>query len=529
MLGYIHFDSSGSDNRNCEVLLTSERAKNLVRNRFIKILDIAENKDKPRIYIGRITEGPFFLPEEVSRESALAQTAILHGDQFPSVPNYYAIAKAEILGEKTELGLTAAVSRPNPQSKVEELPASEIGEYLDLEGDILLGRLEGYDDILVHLKSTKKSIIPRNIGIFGTVGSGKTNTAQVLIEELVEANWAIIVVDVEGEYIKMDSPTGELQDKLKKLNIEPCGLESRKFEVYKLSCSESQREDLTDVTLQTDQIDPLLLCEIIEATEPQTGVILKICEDLGKPRKKKKGKGIEPGATKGTSGYTLRDILSVLYQAIEDKSVQQDLGATGSQTILALVRKFRTLVGTGAFDDESASFIDPEELLKSNLVSVFDVSNTGIREKNLLIAELLDRVFQAKIKNPDFPPTMILIEEAHTFISRHTVERMRETVEKLREIARRGRKRWLGLTFISQQPSHLPNEIFELCNTRIVHSIRSETNINIIKRASGDIGDEMWNIVPSLAVGQALIDSPQYRNPILIDMRPCKTGRMFIG
>jgi DNA helicase HerA-like ATPase len=122
----------------------------------------------------------------------------------------------------------------------------------------------------------------------------------------------------------------------------------------------------------------------------------------------------------------------------------------------------------------------------------------------------------------------VVIEEAHSFISREKSTKMSETIEMLREIARRGRKRWLGLCFISQQPSHLPNEIFELCNTRIVHTIRSHANLNSLKLTAGDVSEEMWNNVPSLGVGQAVVSSPQLRDPIVINVRPCKTRREFV-
>ena len=44
------------------------------------------------------------------------------------------------------------------------------------------------------------------MGVFGTVGSGKSNTAQVLAEEAIEAGWAVVLIDVEGEYVRMNEP-----------------------------------------------------------------------------------------------------------------------------------------------------------------------------------------------------------------------------------------------------------------------------------------------------------------------------------
>jgi len=103
---------------------------------------------------------------------------------------------------------------------------------------------------------------------------------------------------------------------------------------------------------------------------------------------------------------------------------------------------------------------------------------------------------------------------------------MVQTIRKLKEIARRGRKRWLSLCFISQQPAHLPNEIFELANTRIVHNIRSKSNLEVLKASSGDVTEEMWDSVPSLGPGQAIINGPQFKNSLVVEVRHCRSKRI---
>src|SRR5438094_6225855 len=67
----------------------------------------------------------------------------------------------------------------------------------------------GYTGVKVHADATKKSFLPRNVGVFGTVGSGKSNTIQVLVEEALSAAWAVVVVDVEGEYVRMNESTDD--------------------------------------------------------------------------------------------------------------------------------------------------------------------------------------------------------------------------------------------------------------------------------------------------------------------------------
>jgi DNA helicase HerA-like ATPase len=101
-------------------------------------------------------------------------------------------------------------------------------------------------------------------------------------------------------------------------------------------------------------------------------------------------------------------------------------------------------------------------------------------------------------------------------------------MDMLKLIARRGRKRWLCLGFVSQQPSHLPNEIFELCNTRIIHSIKSEINLSTLKATVGGVRNEIWEMIPNLGPGEALIICPQFTHPLIVEMRPAKCERKFI-
>src|SRR5262249_853626 len=147
--------------------------------------------------------------------------------------------------------------------------------------------------------------------------------------------------------------------------------------------------------------------------------------------------------------------------------------------------------------------------------------------KNMVTADLLRKVFALKITQPSTPPTLLVIEEAHSFISRERAEAMQATLTMLRNITRRGRKRWLSMAFVSQQPGHLPPEIFELCNTRIVHTLRSMHNLEALMATTGDVGRDLWARCPLLGPGQAILSSPQMSRSVVVSMRPSACRRKF--
>jgi DNA helicase HerA-like ATPase len=524
LLGHIHFDSGSGKSDLSELLAVRERADAVFRNKYVHM----RNDDNNSSFLGRIVEGPFFIPEEVGRDSAFAQTAILRGEEFKTIPNYYTMARVEVLGEERDNQVFGTNTRPRPKSKVEDLTTEEVQKVIGISGDITLGTLAGYPEVKVLLDSKVKKVVPRNIGIFGTVGAGKTNTSQVLIEELSRAGYAVIVFDVEGEYVEMDSASTEehLHQNLRTFDRQAEGL--KKFQVFHPCGSEQARKDSTEFDIPFAGLSPYLISELADLTEPQEGLFLKIVEKL-KEEQRRKGKSshhasksksaaiafLEGDDVESNHGYTIGEILT---RIPEEEKVPDG-------TKWPLERKLKSLQRTGIFD-QGKGFIEANAMLKSGLVSIIDVSGVSHDgAKNLSIAYILRQIFNEKLTNPEAPRTMVVIEEAHTFVSKESRSKMTATMDMLKLIARRGRKRWLALSFISQQPSHLPDEILELCNTRIIHSIKSDFNLNPVKKTSGDVINELWDLVPGFGPGQALISSPQFGHTIMVNMRPCATKR----
>src|SRR5215813_14197921 len=171
--------------------------------------------------------------------------------------------------------------------------------------------------------------------------------------------------------------------------------------------------------------------------------------------------------------------------------------------------------------------LDPVRMMAPGRVSVIDVSIANDVVKNMVTADLLRKAFALKMTRQAAPPTLLVIEEAHSFISRERAQTMQATLHMLRNVTRRGRKRWLSMAFVSQQPGHLPPEIFELCNTRIVHTLRSMHNLEALIATTGDVSRELWARCPLLGQGQAVISSPQLNRSVIVSVRPAACRRKF--
>ena len=171
--------------------------------------------------------------------------------------------------------------------------------------------------------------------------------------------------------------------------------------------------------------------------------------------------------------------------------------------------------------------------MRRGTVSVFDLSDIDSTQiNNLVIAEILrgiqrkqeENYSQARTSANDLTPTMIFIEEAHEFLSSKRIAQMPVLFQQVARIAKRGRKRWLGLVFITQLPQQLPDEVLGLINNWIMHKIGDANVVNRLRRSIGGVDEALWRNIPMLAPGQAVISFTCHTRPlqITVDPTPCR-------
>lgn len=504
-LGSVAPDATTASNERVTIRIPTRHRHRALRNTFVSITDAVSPNV---VFLGRMLGGPFF-PEA-------AETA--EGD---------ILAEVEIQGEIEGAQSRDTSNRPAPGSAVHELAPAATREMLGLDGDMAVGWVAGRADLPVGLLSRSKSVLPRNIGIFGTVGAGKSNTVQVLVEEASAAGWAVVVLDLEAEYVDMDQPTqeGHLTARLARAGREPKGLAD--FHVlHPVSCP-GDRTDSQPFTLRAADFEPGVVTELLQATLAERNALLECIDHFVQKfaaelptRDPERTRGLLDPSPTAQLPYTLYTLRSRAYERSGRNSESMDF--------VGLASKLQVLLHSGVFDQPKTQGLDPATMVQPGRVTALDVSTANDTVKNLVTADLLRKVFAYKLANEAAPPALLVIEEAHSFMSRDKVQTMQATLQMLRNVARRGRKRWLGLAFVSQQPGHLPAEIFELCNTRLVHTLRSTHNLDALMATTGDVTRELWAHCPLLGTGQAILSTPQLRRSVVIEVRPATSSRRFV-
>lgn len=196
---------------------------------------------------------------------------------------------------------------------------------------------------------------------------------------------------------------------------------------------------------------------------------------------------------------------------------------------LALISRLKRLYRLHIFDNDDARPLPVRDMLHPGRVTIIDLHDSGSPSvNNLTIASLLrevqirqeDAYTAATARKHNPTPVVVFIEEAHEFLSDTRIKQMPILREQVARIARRGRKRWLGLVFITQLPQHLPDEVFGLVNNFILHKIGDAGVVNRLKQTVPGVDASLWRRLPGLAPGQAIVSITGMTRPLLVAVDP---------
>lgn len=565
-IGWTSFDSPSSDDGTVTVFLPKETILDLPHQSLVRV----KSRPDKRSYLGAVVRGPFAEPDGLRSDAPVVVTATIRGRGNILMSNYHGRVQVEIIGEELDKGsMIPPRRRPLPNSPVFPLSSNETAEVLRTSGDILLGIAESHDDIEVRVPVTK-AVLPRHLGVLGTTGSGKSTTVSGIIHQLQKAGVACVFLDTEGEYTAINEATDDkrMLEALERRGLTPKGVDGTT--IYHLVGRETANPShkiVVPFRLDFSELSPYAVKEILDLTGPQEQRFLQaydVCKlllrDLGvyptKGNKAEEQEALELDELEtGYPHMTLSHLIDIagvfhdvvaklpdepnLYNPVFKNNIDsvkhrvQSVKSDSEVSWRALLRQLWRLHRFKIFDNSQAPSLPYANMLSPGKISIVDLSDTDSPElRNLAIAQLLrgvqrqqEQVYKNAIKAGEPPvPTMIFIEEAHEFLSVQRIKDMPVLFQQVARISRRGRKRWLGLAFVTQLPQHLPDEVLGLINNWILHKIGDSNVVNRLRRSIGGIDDSLWSRLPALAPGQAVVSFTSLNRPLLVTMdpTPCK-------
>lgn len=565
-IGRTMYDTPTSKDNTVTVLLPADRIANVPAQSLVRIKSRPkENGGDARQYLGAVVQGPFAEPDGLRADAPIVVTTTVRGTTF--MPRYHGRVQVEILGEEVDDVLEPPRFRPLPNSPVFILGEQESRNMLGLVNDLELGFAVGFENMPVQIPSKKKSVLPRHVGILGTTGGGKSTTVSGLIHQFQKSGIFTIVIDTEGEYTEVGNPTKDknMLRLLSRISREPEGV-SDLFVLHLVGRSTTAKPPtLTrEFRLDFSSLSPYAAVEIMDLSEAQQDRFFKaydvakmVLRDLNvfpvkgnaeQERKVLELNEFETGYPKMTlsqvidiAGFFLASLshndefepFNVIFKSESAKAVIKKRIATVSTnneiSWKALLGKLWRLHRTNIFDTSNIEPIAYDRLIKPGRTAIVDLSDTDSTIiNNLVISNILrgiqeqqEKAYKLATESGETPtPIMIIIEEAHEFLSREKISKMQNLFEQVARIARRGRKRWTGLVFVTQLPQHLPDEVLGLVNNYILHKITDANVIARLKRSIGGIDEGLWNRLPNLAPGQAIVSMTSMSRPLLVAIHP---------
>ncbi len=568
-IGATMFDIPSSEDGTVTVLLPNDNLQRAPSQALVRIM----SRDGRR-YLGMVTKGPFAEPDSLRGDSQMLVTVATRGAIY--LPPYHGRVQVALLGEEREDGtLGPPLLRPLPSSPVHAMSEYEAAAVLGMQGDIRLGLAANYTGLEVRVPSDRKDVLPRHTAVLGTTGGGKSTTIAGLIYQAQAAGTAVILLDVEGEYTHLHEPTDDpaMRSSLEKRGLLPSGIPAEAMTLYHLTGRETANPGhprKREFSLQFARLSPYAAMEILDLPDAQQERFLKaydiakalmrelhIFPEQGRPEQERLVMELdefERGYPRLTLPF-LTDVVGACLAHIDktdwkpaDHRLQTDKGQEALQRRIAgaslpkfpaswqgLRGKLARLQRLKVFDNQNAKPLIYRDLLDPGKVSVVDLSDAGMSEmSNIVIADLLhgvqeyqDNAYEAyesakKAGKEAAAPTRVLlvIEEAHEFLSADKIDRMNILFEQVARIAKRGRKRWLGLVFVTQLPQHLPRQVFGLVNSYILHKITDPQVVSTLQKTVSGIDDSLWRKLPGLAPGQAIVSFPHMTTPLLVSMDP---------
>ncbi|MCE2783406.1 MAG: ATP-binding protein [Pirellula sp.] len=205
------------------------------------------------------------------------------------------------------------------------------------------------------------------------------------------------------------------------------------------------------------------------------------------------------------------------------------------ETLLVRIRgllsdsRMKPLVGDQADDsleDWLSAYVGNNPNAES-CISILDLSLVPTEVTHLLTAVVSRIVFEALQRyrrvHGDTLPTVLVMEEAHTFIKRY-----KEDIENpdaaavccqvFERIAREGRKFGLGLVLSSQRPSELSQTVLSQCNSYILHRISNDRDQEIVQKLVPDNLRGLLRELPSLPSRNAILLGWASELPVIVKM-----------
>ena len=325
-------------------------------------------------------------------------------------------------------------------------------------GSILIGKSNDKELSILLDKANRHGLIT------GASGSGKTITLKVMAESFSDAGVPVFLADVKGD-LGGTCVTGESNENLEN-RLNNLKINDFEYKSYPVRFWDIFGQYGHPIRTSIDSVGPDILSMMLGLSEAQEGVlaiVFKIAEE---------------------NNWKLDDIkdLRLLLQYVGDNKNDfiTKYGNITTQTVGVIQRCLLTLENQGADKFFGQPELDIHDFLGVesdgrgiinilHAVELFKSPDLYASFLLWLLANLFNKM--PEVGDLDKPKMVFFFDEAHLLFNGMPDYRLKQIVQVVKLIRSRG----IGLYFISQSPTDIPNDVIAQLGNRVQHTLRAYT------------------------------------------------------
>lgn len=350
-----------------------------------------------------------------------------------------------------------------------------------------------------------RDVVSTHLAILASTGSGKSYTAGVLVEELMQPynRAAVLIVDPHGEYHTMSSIRGD----------------------ERFAAADGYKPNVKVFTPDKIKVRFSTLTEAdIKYLLPE-GTSDKMLHFLSQAFRSMQDKLKAEGRRDYLYDYNdLRDAVTQQQYGRDDR----DAGDGGNvSSIQGLLWRLDSRFDRPGGIFSAHEHIELHELYKPGRCTILQLSDIEQHEQQVIVGTLLRRVNKARVMTTraevdrgenflDYP-VFTLLEEAHRFAPAGASV---VSTNVLKQILSEGRKFGVGIGLITQRPGKLDQDVLSQCMTQIIMRIVNPIDQQTVAQSVEGAGRSMLAELPALTKGQAVVCGVGTNTPIMCRIRP---------
>ena len=299
--------------------------------------------------------------------------------------------------------------------------------------------------------------------IAGATGTGKTVTLQVMAETFCQAGVPCFMADMKGDLSGI-SQVGKMSGFIEK-RLPEFGIENPAFQACPVRFYDVFGEQGHPMRATVSQMGPLLLSRLLGLNETQDGVlhiVFRIADE------------------RGLLILDLKDLRMTLdWVSKHAREYTTKYGNISTQTIGAIQRSLLQLEAQGADKFFGEPSFDIYDLMQAEggmgVMSVLAADKLMMQPKlySTFLLWLLSELYSTlpEVGDLPLPKLVFFFDEAHMLFT----DTSKALLDKIEQVIRLVRSKGVGIYFITQSPTDIPENILGQLGNRVQHALRAYT------------------------------------------------------